>query len=65
MGKEYLTRSNLTRLSVAVYNLMKTRLDKMVVIRMKSRQRTKSEKVKTGYMKRIKQTLVLEFFKTF
>ena len=39
MGKEYLTRSNLTRLSVAVYNLMKTRLDKMVVIRMKSRQR--------------------------
>ena len=37
----------------------------MVVIRMKSRQRTKSEKVKTGYMKRIKQTLVLGFFKTF
>ena len=65
MDKEYLTRSNLTRLSVAVYNLMKTRLDKMVVIRMKSRQRTKSEKVKTGYMKRIKQTLVLGFFKTF
>ena len=38
---------------------MKTRLDKMVVIQMENRQRMKSEKVKAGYMKQIKQTLVL------
>ena len=39
---------------------MKTRLDKMVVIQMESRQRkTKSEKVEAGYIKRIKQTLAL------
>ena len=50
MDKEYLTRLIFLE-SVAIDNLMKMRLDKMVVIPMESRQRAKSEKVKAGYMK--------------
>ena len=57
MHNEYSTRSNLLE-SVAV-DVMETRLDKMVVIRMESRQRERNQKVKAGYMKRIKQALVL------
>ena len=65
MSNEYSTRSNFLE-SVAVDSLMKTRPDKMVVIRMESRQRRENEirerlsqKAKAGYMKRIKETLVL------
>ena len=47
MENEYLTRSNFLE-SVAIDNFMKMRLDKMVVIQMETRQRTKSEKVKAG-----------------
>ena len=57
MDNKYLTRSNFLE-SVVVDNFMKMRLEKMGVIRMESRQRTKSEKLKVAYMKRIKQTLV-------
>ena len=57
MHNEYSTRSNLLE-SVAI-DVMETRLDKMVVIRMESRQRERNQKVKAGYMKRIKQALVL------
>ena len=38
MGKEYSRKSNVLE-SVAVDNLMKMRLDKLLVIRMESRQR--------------------------
>ena len=65
MNNEYSTRPNFLE-SVAVDSLMKTRPDKMVVIRMESRQRRENEirerlsqKAKAGYMKRIKETLVL------
>ena len=59
MDNKYSTRLNFLE-NVAVDNFMKTRLDKMVVIQMESRQRkTKSEKVEAGYIKRIKQTLAL------
>ena len=60
MNNEYLTRSSFLE-KVAVDNFMKTRLDKMVVIQMKTRQRERNQrKLKLGsYMKRIKQTLVL------
>ena len=57
MDNKYLTRSNFLE-SVVVDNFMKMRLEKMGVIRIESRQRTKSEKLKVAYMKRIKQTLV-------
>ena len=57
MDNKYLTRSNFLE-SVVVDNFMKMRLEKMGVIRMESRQRTKSEKLKVAYMKRIKQFLV-------
>ena len=57
MDNKYLTRSNFLE-SVVVDNFRKMRLEKMGVIRMESRQRTKSEKLKVAYMKRIKQTLV-------
>ena len=57
MDNKYLTRSNFLE-SVVVDNFLKMRLEKMGVIRMESRQRTKSEKLKVAYMKRIKQTLV-------
>ena len=60
MNNEYLTRSSFLE-KVAVDNFMKTRLDKMVVIQMETRQRERNQrKLKLGsYMKRIKQTLVL------
>ena len=60
MDNEYLTRSSFLE-KVAVDNFMKTRLDKMVVIEMETRQRERNQrKLKLGsYMKRIKQTLVL------
>ena len=60
MNNEYLTRSSFLE-KVAVDNFMKTRLDKMVVIEMETRQRERNQrKLKLGsYMKRIKQTLVL------
>ena len=60
MDNEYLTRSSFLE-KVAVDNFMKTRLDKMVVIQMETRQRERNQrKLKLGsYMKRIKQTLVL------
>ena len=59
MDNKYSTRLNFLE-NVAVDNFMKTRLDKMVVIQMESRQRkTKSEKVEAGSIKRIKQTLAL------
>ena len=47
MYNKYSTRSNFSE-SVAVDNFMKTRLDKMVVIQVETRQRMKSEKVKAG-----------------
>ena len=47
MDNEYSTRSNFLE-SLAIDNSMKMRLDKMVVIQMETRQRTKSEKVKAG-----------------
>ena len=48
MNNEYSTRSNFLE-SVAADNLMKTRLDKMVVIRMESRQRERNQrKLKLG-----------------
>ena len=48
MDQEYTARSNFLE-SVAVDNLMKTRLDKMVVIRMESRQRERNQrKLKLG-----------------
>ena len=56
---------------MVVDNCMKTKLDKMVVIRMESRptERTKSEKVKfvhkSEYIKQIKQALVLRRKKLF
>ena len=43
MNNEYWTRSNFLE-SVAVDNLMKTRLDKMVVIRMESKQRERNQR---------------------
>ena len=60
MNNEYLTRSSFLE-KVAVDNFMKTRLDKMVVIQMETRQRERNQrKLKLGsYMKRIKQTLIL------
>ena len=60
MDNEYLTRSSFLE-KVAVDNFMKTRLGKMVVIQMETRQRERNQrKLKLGsYMKRIKQTLVL------
>ena len=60
MNNEYLTRSSFLE-KVAVDNFMKTRLGKMVVIQMETRQRERNQrKLKLGsYMKRIKQTLVL------
>ena len=57
MDNKYLTRSNFLE-SVVVDNFRKMRLEKMGVIRMESRQRMKSEKLKVAHMKRIKQTLV-------
>ena len=48
MDNEYSTRSNFLG-GVAVDNLMKTRLDKMVVIRMESRHRERNpRKLKLG-----------------
>ena len=48
MDKEYSTKSSFLE-SVAVDNFMKTRLDKMVVIRMESRQRERNQrKLKLG-----------------
>ena len=48
MDNEYSTRSNFLG-SVAVNNLMKMRLDKMVVIRVESRQREQNQlKLKLG-----------------
>ena len=66
MNNEYLTRSSFLE-KVAVDNFMKTRLDKMVVIQMETRQRERNQrKLKLGsYMKRIKQTLVLRRKKIF
>ena len=60
MDNEYLTRSSFLE-KVAFDNFMKTRLGKMVVIQMETRQRERNQrKLKLGsYMKRIKQTLVL------
>ena len=59
MDKKYSTRSNFLE-SVAVDNFMRTRLDKNGCDKNgKYTERTKSEKVKAGYMKRINQTLVL------
>ena len=59
MFKEYSTRSKFLE-NVAVGNLMKTRLDEMVVIRMKSRQTERNQrKLKAGNMKPIKQFLLL------
>ena len=43
MDNEYLTRSDFLE-SVAVDSFMKTRLDKMVVIRMESRQRERNQR---------------------
>ena len=66
MDNNYSTRSNFLE-SVAVDNFMKTRLDKMVVIQMETRQRERNQrKLKLGsYMKRIKKTLVLRRKKYF
>ena len=52
MDNKYLTRSNFLE-SVAVDNFMKTRLAKMVVIQMETRQRKRNQrKLKLGsYMK--------------
>ena len=48
MHNEYSTRSKLLE-SVAVHNFMETKLDKMVVIRMESRQRERNQrKLKLG-----------------
>ena len=59
MVNKYSTRLNFLK-NVAVDNFMKTRLDKMVVIQMESRQiKMKSEKVEAGYIKQIKHTLAL------
>ena len=50
MDNEYSTRSIFLE-SVAVDNFMKTRLDKMVVIRMESKKREKNqEKLKLGIL---------------
>ena len=43
MDNEYSTRSNFLE-SLTVENFMKTRLDKMVVIRMESRQRERNQR---------------------
>ena len=43
MDNEYLERSNFLE-SVVVDNFMETRLDKMVVIRIESRQRERSQR---------------------
>ena len=51
MDNEYSTRLNFLE-RVVVDNLIKTTLDKMIMVRMESRQRENN-------MKRIKQTLVL------
>ena len=51
MDSEYSKRLNFLE-RVAVDNLMKTTLDKMIMVRMESRQRENN-------IKRIKQTLVL------
>ena len=53
MDNEYSTRSNFLE-SVAVVKLMRMRRGKMVVIRLENAQRERKEKVKAGYMKRIK-----------
>ena len=53
MDNEYSTRSNFLE-SVAVVKLMRMGLGKMVVIRLENAQRERKEKVKAGYMKRIK-----------
>ena len=55
MDNKYSTRSNFSE-SVAVDNFMKTRLDKMVVIQVETRQRMKSEKVKAGWLHEMNQT---------
>ena len=55
MDNKYSTRSNFSE-SVAVDNFMKTRLDKMVVIQVETRQRMKSEKVKSGWLHETNQT---------
>ena len=55
MDNKYLTRSNFSE-SVAVDNFMKTRLDKMVVIQVETRQRMKSGKVKAGWLHETNQT---------
>ena len=50
MDNKYSTRSNCLEL-VTIDNLMKTRLQKMVVIQMESRQRERNQiKFKAGYI---------------
>ena len=53
MDSEYSRLNFLER--VAIDNLMKTRLEKMLVIRMENRQRERNQR---KHMKRIKQALV-------
>ena len=65
MDNEYLARSIFLE-SLVVGNFMKARLDKIVVIRMESRQSKRNQrKLKLGYLKRIEQTLVVRRKKIF